>query len=99
VADAVEALWQDMEQEAADELVRRERHDALPLGTIAAIVLVAEGDAGLVEGEQPPTSDLTELDDWGIKPMRPRGIARPCVPARAPLRLSDWRRSEVTVLG
>ena len=57
VADAVEAMWQDMEQEAADELVRRERHDALPLGTIAAIVLVAEGDAGLVERNQAPVGD------------------------------------------
>ena len=37
MADAVKATWQDMEQEAADELVRRERHDALPLGTITAV--------------------------------------------------------------
>ena len=44
--DAVKAGGQHMEQEAADELVRRERHDALPLGAIAAVVLVAEGDAG-----------------------------------------------------
>ena len=57
MADAVEATWQDMEQEAPDELVRREGHDALPLGTIAAIVLVAEGDAGLVERDQAPVGD------------------------------------------
>ena len=50
--DAVKAAWQDVEQEAADELVRRERHDALPLGTVATVVLVAEGDAGLVERNQ-----------------------------------------------
>jgi hypothetical protein len=31
-------MWQDMEQEAADEVVRRERHDALPLRAIAAVV-------------------------------------------------------------
>ena len=37
MADAVEAAWQDMEQEAADELVRCERHGTLPLGTIAAV--------------------------------------------------------------
>ena len=37
MADAVEAMWQDMEQEAANELVRRERHQALPLRTIAAV--------------------------------------------------------------
>ena len=46
-----------MEQEAADELVRRERHDALPLGTIAAVVLVADGDAGFVERDQAPVRD------------------------------------------
>ena len=49
VADAVEAARQDVEQEAADELVGGERHDLLPLGAVAAIILVAEGDAGLVE--------------------------------------------------
>ena len=42
-------LRQDVEQEAADELVGGERHDLLPVGAGAAIVLVAEGDAGLVE--------------------------------------------------
>src|SRR5262245_14634266 len=57
MADAVKAAWQDMEQEAADELVRRERHDALPLGTITAVVLVAEGDAGLVGRNQAPVRD------------------------------------------
>jgi len=57
VADAVEPAWQKVEQEAADELVGAERHDTLPVRTIAAIVLVAEGDAGLVEGEQPPVRD------------------------------------------
>src|SRR5271166_2374749 len=70
--DAVKAAWQDMEQEAADELVRRERHDALPLGTIAAVVLVAEGDAGFVEGEQPPVRDgdavgiAREIGEYGL---------------------------------
>ncbi len=37
--------------------VGTERHDALPLRAIAAIILVAEGDARLVEGEQPPVRD------------------------------------------
>ena len=57
MADAVEAMWQNMEQEAADELVRREGHDALPPGTVTAVVLVAEGDAGLVERDQAPVGD------------------------------------------
>src|ERR1700722_18582376 len=63
VADAVEAMWQDMEKEAADELVRRERHDALPLRTIAAVVFVAEGDAGLVERKQ---ALVRESDPMGV---------------------------------
>ena len=39
VTDAVEPTRQDMEQEAADELVGGKRHGALALDTIAAIVL------------------------------------------------------------
>ena len=41
-----------MEQKAADELVGAECHDALPVGAVTAIILVAEGDAGVVEGEE-----------------------------------------------
>ena len=55
--NAVEAAWQDMQQEAAHELVGIERHDLLALRTCASIVLVAEGDTGLVEGDQPPVRD------------------------------------------
>jgi hypothetical protein len=49
VTDAVEGLRQNMEQEATDELAGAERHGALTVGAIAPIVLVAEGDAGLIE--------------------------------------------------
>src|SRR6266480_4181352 len=45
VADAVEALRQDVDQEAADELAGSECHDLLPIATIGAIVLPPEGDA------------------------------------------------------
>ncbi len=57
MTDAVEAARQDVEQEAADELVGTECHDALPVGAIAAIILVAECDAGLVEGEETSVRD------------------------------------------
>lgn len=53
MADAVEALRQHVEQEAADELVGAEGHGALALGAVATVVLVAEGDAGIVERDQP----------------------------------------------
>lgn len=39
VADAVEALRQDVDQEAADELVGTKRHDLLPAGAAAAVIL------------------------------------------------------------
>jgi hypothetical protein len=42
-----------VEQEAADEFVRAERHGALAIGAVAVIVLVAERDPGLVECDQP----------------------------------------------
>jgi hypothetical protein len=48
MADAVKPLRQDVKQEAPDELVGGERHGALVLGAVAAVVLVAEGDAGFV---------------------------------------------------
>lgn len=35
--DAVEAARQDMEQEAADELIDRERHDLLPVAAITPV--------------------------------------------------------------
>ena len=57
MANAVEPARQDVKQEAADELVDAERHDLPAVRAIAAIVLVAEGDVGLVESEQPPVRD------------------------------------------
>ena len=71
-------MWQDMEQEAADELVRCERHDVLPLRTIAAVILVVEGDAGLVERKQ------TVIRDGD-----PVGVAREI--GEHSLRAGEWR--------
>ena len=39
VPDTMEATRQDMKQEAADELIGRERHDLLPVGAVTTIVL------------------------------------------------------------
>ena len=92
VADAVEAARQDVEQEAADELVGRERHDLLAVGAVAAIILVAEGDAGLVEGEQPAVRDgdavgvARQIGEHGLGARRRAAWRRPpsasCGPAR-----------------
>ncbi len=57
MTDAVEPLWQDVEEEAPDELVGGKRHGAEPRLPVAAIVLVTEGHAALVEAEQAAVRD------------------------------------------
>src|SRR3546814_7623151 len=49
VADAVEPARQGGGKKAADELVGGGGHDLLPAGAGFAIILVAEGDPGIVE--------------------------------------------------
>ena len=57
ITDTVEALRQDMHQEAADELVGIERHQLVSPGTFDAVVLPLEGDAVVVERDQAPVGD------------------------------------------
>jgi len=45
VPDAVEAARQDVDQEAADELVGRQCHDLLAFGRVATVILIAERHA------------------------------------------------------
>ena len=52
MADAVKTCWQDMDEEAADELAGREPHDLLPRVAIDAVILVLERDAGAVAGSR-----------------------------------------------
>ena len=53
----MEASWQNMKQEAADKFVGGEGHDAVAFRALAPIVLAAEGDPVLVEGDQAPVRD------------------------------------------
>ena len=57
VADAMEPLGQDVEQEAPDEFVWRQRHRAVPRPSVAAVVLEAEGDATVIEANQSAVRD------------------------------------------
>jgi hypothetical protein len=57
VTDAVEALWQHMHQEAADELVSIERHHPVSLPTFEAVILPFEGDALVIECDQATVRD------------------------------------------
>src|SRR5215472_12801744 len=50
-------LWQNVEQEATDELVGAERHRPVPRLPVTAIILVAGGHAALVENNQAAVRD------------------------------------------
>ena len=52
VSDAMEALGQHVDQEATDELVGRQRHRLVAARSLDPIVLVLEGDAGLIDCDQ-----------------------------------------------
>ena len=70
-ADAVEAGRQDVNEKAADELVRAERHGFVSRAAIGAIILVPEGDAVVVRGDQPAVGDRDAM-----------GMAREASPPR-----------------
>ena len=57
VSDAVEAVRQNVDEEAADELVGGERHRLVAGAAVGTIILVPEGDAVLVEGDEPAVGD------------------------------------------
>jgi len=57
MADAMKPLWQNVEQEASDKLVGTESHCAVPSLPVAAVILVAEGHAALVERSEPAVRD------------------------------------------
>ena len=52
VADTVLALWQDVDQEAADELVGLQRHNCASARAIDAVVFDLEGHAVGIEPDQ-----------------------------------------------
>ena len=57
VADAVKAVGQDVDEEAADELVGGELHDLVAGAAVGPIVLVFESDAPAIESDQPAVGD------------------------------------------
>jgi hypothetical protein len=84
VSDAMEALWQDVDQEAPDELVGCQRHRLVAGGALDAIILVPEGDAVLVGGHEPairdgdPVAIAREIGEHGPGAAeRPLGIDHP----------------------
>src|SRR5262252_5584905 len=50
-------LWQNVEQEAPDELVGAECHCPVSRRSVAAVIIVPEGHATLVESNEPAVRD------------------------------------------
>ncbi len=73
VTDAMESTGQHMDEEAADELVGRERHGLLSFTPLGAIVLPLEGHAGIVERDQAAVGDgdtmgvAREIRQYGLR--------------------------------
>ena len=81
VADADEAAWQQVQQEAAQELVCGQAHDALPV--VMRGVSPAEADLAVSEGDQPAVGDA---DAMGIRAEVAQGMFRS---AEGPLGVDD----------
>src|SRR5712671_7517791 len=80
-------LRQDVEQEAPDELVGAECHCAVPRLPVAAVVLVPEADAVLVESNEPTVRDgdamgvASEVGKHCFRPGEGRlGVDEPFLP-------------------
>lgn len=57
MTDAMQAFWQHVNEEAADELVCGKRHPLVSIAALDAIILPLEGDALLVAGDQAAVGD------------------------------------------
>ena len=57
MADAMKPLWQNVEQEAPDELIGAECHRAVPRLPVAAVILVAEAHAARIESKEATVRD------------------------------------------
>ena len=71
----MKALWENVEQEAPDELAGGERHCAVPRLPVAAVILVPEGHAALVESNEPAVRDgdaMSVAGEIGKHRFRPR---------------------------
>ena len=92
VADAVEALQQNMHEEAANELMRRQRHDLVAAWPFDSVILVSEGDASRVGRNQPAVGDacvgqrVTPTGCWATvdRERHPPDVLSPMLGPRRP---------------
>jgi len=102
VADAVQAFWQHVNEEAAGELVGCKRHLLASIAALDAIILPLEGDASLVKGDQAAVGDgdavgvARQIDQHRLGPAErrlcvddPLDLAQPREISRKGLRLGE----------
>src|SRR4030095_9388916 len=84
VANAMQAFWQHVDKEAANELVGGERHLLVSIAALDAVVLPLEGDALLVEGDQAAVGDgnavgvTRQIGEYGLRSTEwPFGVNDP----------------------
>ena len=90
MADAVEAARQDVEEKAADELGGVEHHGLEPVAAFDPVVFPFEGDALVVERDEPGVGDgdavgvAREIGENGLGSGEgPLGVDDPLGPARS----------------
>src|SRR6516225_4288685 len=91
VADAMERPRQNVQQEAPDELVWDQRHRAKPRPAVAAVILVAEGYAVLVEADQPAVRDGDAVGAAGEIGEHCLGSGKGRLGVNEPLLRPEWR--------
>ena len=91
VTDAVEALGQNVHEEASDELVDGQRHGAVAGVAVAAVILVSEGDVGLVERDQAPVGDGDAVRVAGQVSQHGFGATEGRLGIHDPLLRPQWR--------
>jgi len=55
--DMVESFWEDVDEEAPDELMDRQVHGFVALGAFGPVILPGEGDGLIVNADQPAVGD------------------------------------------
>ena len=99
VADAMEARWQDMDQEPPDELAHGQAHDLHAIAACDAVVLPAEGhrisvptDQAMV-GDRHPMRVSAEIGQHGLRP------AEGWLGIHNPVSFAQWREMGCEGLG
>ena len=80
-------LRQDVDEEAADELVGGERHDLVAVAALDAVVLPLEGDAVVVERDQAAVGDGDAVGVARQIGQHRLGPAERALGSRRPIRL------------